>query len=364
MDQNDRQEARTGAVELLSFAMAAPDDTSGLANALSSGLSTHDVLAVFAKTEGNGLDNDWSRTLAHRAISDALAGAQVPMIIVSGGCEGFTTPHMLVAVLRATPSPAPTTRFLAAAFARSRPLEAHEIGTAAQIDATASTVRLLSDALGIEPAGLAYVHAVTPVVEPAPGDDMAARDGTAAHRSKPSSRAATALGAAHAINGIALERARTALRDGDRQVFGDRCVATAGSTAGRVELLAFAEVRSLANPNPTPAARPSTVRQGLACRVIRDLLDLGPLRDLASSSTIAAVLAKVDLPAGARLRGERLGFERDGDIHAFRHLRAAMSGAIAASTGSTRSFIGAGAEHQCPPNGALITVVTTEPNNP
>jgi cyanuric acid amidohydrolase len=53
------------------FAMAGPDDVSGLESLLASGaFKAQEIICIIAKTEGNGRVNDFSRPLAHRVFRD------------------------------------------------------------------------------------------------------------------------------------------------------------------------------------------------------------------------------------------------------------------------------------------------------
>lgn len=61
-------------------------------------------------------------------------------------------------------------------------------------------------------------------------------------------------------------------------------------------------------------------------------------------------------PAG-QILGRRTTMLSDADIHAERHARAALSGAIAAVLGESAVFISGGTEHQCPPGKAPIAVI-------
>jgi cyanuric acid amidohydrolase len=81
----------------------APDDVSGIAAAIASKqIDPGAVIAVLAKTEGNGLVNDFSRGHATLALSllfqrhlPAQQAAQI-CLVMSGGTEGAMTPHWLV----------------------------------------------------------------------------------------------------------------------------------------------------------------------------------------------------------------------------------------------------------------------------
>jgi cyanuric acid amidohydrolase len=353
--------ATAATVSFVSLPMDAPDDMAAVRKHLAAGLPASDILAVFIKTEGNGLDNDWSRPLALRALREVPGWPldQEPMVVVSGGCEGFTTPHLLL-VVRAPGR-------LVACHAVSPPLDTSEIGTPVQIEATAQAVRQACQAGGLEPGSAAYAHVVAPWLDAhvPRGDGTPVADG--AHASKPWSRGASALGAAVVLDGLDADLAARALAGRQASVHGTRCAVTAGATGGRVQVLVLADrssgsavqERGSTRHTRPGTAGPSATGQRLRCHVLRDPLDLPPSRGAADAPPVA-VLFKGDPPPDGRLRGERLVLLGDSDLHAFRHHRAAMSGLLAAHCGSTRLFIGGGAEHQCPPGGGLLLVVDQE----
>src|SRR4029079_686503 len=82
---------------------AAPDDMSGIEAAIVAGrIDPNGVVAVLAKTEGNGLVNDFSRGHATLALSLLFqrhlppeAGARI-CLMMSGGTEGGMAPHWIV----------------------------------------------------------------------------------------------------------------------------------------------------------------------------------------------------------------------------------------------------------------------------
>ena len=79
---------------------AAPDDMSGIEAAMAAGrIDPNGVVAVLAKTEGNGLVNDFSRGHATLALSllfqrhlPAQQAAQI-CLVMSGGTVGAMAPH-------------------------------------------------------------------------------------------------------------------------------------------------------------------------------------------------------------------------------------------------------------------------------
>ena len=86
-----------------------------------------------------------------------------------------------------------------------------------------------------------------------------------------------------------------------------------------------------------------------------DAKGIAAAHSAAGSGLIAAMFAKAE-PVG-QIMGRRTTMLSDADIHAERHARAALSGAIAAVLGETAVFISGGTEHQCPPGKAPIAVI-------
>src|SRR5262252_5800219 len=82
---------------------SAPDDVSGIEAAIvARRIDPKGVIAVLAKTEGNGLVNDFSRGHATLALSllferhlPALEAKQI-CLVMSGGTEGAMAPHWVV----------------------------------------------------------------------------------------------------------------------------------------------------------------------------------------------------------------------------------------------------------------------------
>ncbi|HMJ41476.1 MAG TPA: ring-opening amidohydrolase, partial [Pseudolabrys sp.] len=82
---------------------AAPDDVSGIEAAIKAGrIDPAGVIAVLAKTEGNGLVNDFSRGLGTTHLS-LLFRRYLPVeaadkicLVMSGGTEGGMAPHWVV----------------------------------------------------------------------------------------------------------------------------------------------------------------------------------------------------------------------------------------------------------------------------
>lgn len=349
--------------------MADPGDVSALAHAIASGrLMPDDIVCIIVKTEGNGLDNDWTRVMAFDALVRLLHAHGVEpsvdrlSIIVSGGCEGVTTPHMAVFERRASGA-ASAGRALAIGHAVSPVLPPESIGTTAQVRAVRDSVLAAMRDAGLSAGEVEYVQVKAPWLS-APHQAEAKGRGVQlkaidAHGSKPWTRAACALGVATALGEVPVERVTDAAINADATLYSRRAAVTAGNDTMQCEVVVFG------------MSERWTGETRVAHGVLEDLLDAGAVRDTLARAGLApegaqlapaqraqlrTVLFKGDPSRNDRLRGERQVMWHDSDVHALRHLRAVMSGVIGALTGSTRVFVSAGAEHQGPPGGGALAI--------
>jgi len=96
---------------------ASPEDVSGIEAAIAAGrLDPKGIVAIFGKTEGNGLVNDFSRGFANQSLLSMLrkfisdeAACQV-CLVMSGGTEGAMAPHWIVFERRAGGASSPAGR--------------------------------------------------------------------------------------------------------------------------------------------------------------------------------------------------------------------------------------------------------------
>ena len=149
-------------------AMDHPGDVSAIAALFDRGeIEPGTVVAILGKTEGNGCVNDFTRGYAvtvlkalfaaRLGLSPEEAGNRVSMIM-SGGTEGGLSPHFLVFSIDETESTATPSLAIGAAFTRD--LAPEEIGTLAQVEATAEAVRAaMAKAALTEPDGAVDVVA-------------------------------------------------------------------------------------------------------------------------------------------------------------------------------------------------------------
>ncbi len=134
------------------IAMSGPADVSKLTALIEQGaLDPATIVAILVKTEGNGGVNDFTREYTCTTLATSLAPylratpAEVERriaMVVSGGTEGVLSPHATIFARRPTSAGSPNgEKRLAIGIAATRDFEPHEIGRAAQIEATAAAVK-------------------------------------------------------------------------------------------------------------------------------------------------------------------------------------------------------------------------------
>jgi cyanuric acid amidohydrolase len=350
----------------------APDDVSGLEARLAERtIDVESIVAVFGKTEGNGLVNDFSRGLATRALQDVLRAhredgdAGEACIVMSGGTEGALAPHFLVFEAREGDG-RETEGALAIGRARTPPLPHEHLGRLAQVDAVATGVRAAIGDAGIEADDdVHFVQIKCPLLTT---DRVAAADArglTTATRdtlkSMSLSRAASALGVAVALGEVDRATLTEEAIGRDWSLFSSRASTSAGVELADHEIVALGTAPGWSGP----------LRIGHA--VMRDGIDIAPVRTLLAelglsapgqlapeqSSQVVALLAKAEAGTSGTLRGYRHTMLNDSDISSTRHARAFVGGALASLVGHAEIFVSGGAEHQGPDGGGPVAIIAT-----
>jgi len=347
----------------------APDDVSGIEAAIAAKrIDPAGIVAIFGKTEGNGLVNDFSRGLATQSLGLMLErhlprerAAEV-CLVMSGGTEGAMAPHFVVFERRdGNGGRAPA---LALGRAHTNEVLAEDLGRLAHVDAVAAGVRAaMRDAAISDPADVHFVQVKCPLLTAsriaaaeARGAKVAVRDTL---KSMGLSRAASALGVAVAVGEID----RAALTDATIGVDFSRWSGRASCSAG-IELLNN-EIVVLGMSNAWSG--PLTIEHA----VMTDALDIEPVRaalarlGLASAGQLGeaerqrlvALLAKAEASSRGRLRGHRHTMLDDSDISSTRHARAFVAGALGGLVGHAEIFVSGGAEHQGPDGGGPVAVI-------
>jgi cyanuric acid amidohydrolase len=348
------------------IAMAGPADLTGLTALINAGtLDPRHIVAILVKTEGNGGVNDFTREYScaamaamlapHLGVTPAEAEHRIAMV-VSGGTEGVLSPH--ATVFARVPTPTEVRRDdrkrLAIGIAATRDFQPHEIGRAPQIAETTTAV-----VAAMRHAGIARVDDVHWVQIKCPlltADRVkASRDAgfepvtENAYKSMAYSRGASALGVAVAMGEIAAPV-------DDAAVLADwsLCSGVASTSAG-IELKNNIVI---VLGNSEEANGDSVISHA----VMRDAIDasavIAAMPARIDPSRIVNVLAKADPSPDGLVRGWRHTMLDDTDISATRHARAAVGGVIAGVTGCPAVFVSGGAEHQGPPGGGPVAVIS------
>jgi cyanuric acid amidohydrolase len=347
----------------------APDDVSGIETAIADARIDPDgIVAIFGKTEGNGLVNDFSRGYATQSLGLMLErhlprerAAEV-CLVMSGGTEGAMAPHFVV--FERADADADSAPSLALGRAHTAAVPAEHLGRLAHVDAVAQGVRdAMRDAMIEDTAALHFVQVKCPLLTAtrvaaaeARGAKVAVRDTL---KSMGLSRAASALGV-----GVALgEIDRAALSDAtigvDFGIWSGRASCSAGIELLNNEIVVLGMSPAWSGPLAIDHA------------VMADALDIEPVRAAlarlglpttgqlpeAARQRLVAFLAKAEASSRGRLRGHRHTMLDDSDISSTRHARAFVAGALGGLIGHAEIFVSGGAEHQGPDGGGPVALI-------
>ncbi len=348
---------------------AAPDDVSGIEAAIASGrIDPKGVIAVLAKTEGNGLVNDFSRGFATSVLSALFArflaaeDAGKICLVMSGGTEGAMAPHWIIFERRDGDGggrPA-----LAIGRAHTPELAFEHLGRVQQIDQVALGVQAAMKDAGIaDPSDVHFVQIKCPLLTAQRVGEALSRGATVATgdtlKSMGLSRAASTLGAAVALGEIN----RWELNDTDiatrRELWSGRTSSSAGIELLGHEIIVLGMSQAWSGPLAVDHA------------VMADAIDIEPVRaalgrlGLVTSGQLAArdrgrliaTLAKAEASHDGRLRGFRHTMLDDCDVAATRHARAFVCGALAGLLGHAEIYVSGGAEHQGPDGGGPVALI-------
>jgi cyanuric acid amidohydrolase len=305
-------------------------------------------------------------------------------MVVSGGTEGVLSPHATVFARvpaisggrfegshSALAAPSVRPKRLAIGIAATRDFLPHEIGRSPQIEATAAAVaEAMADAGIARSADVHWVQVKCPLLT-AERVQAARRAGHEpvtenAYKSMAYSRGASALG-------VALAMGETASPIGQEAVLADWSLASGVASASAGIELKNNVVIVLGNAEGVGGncfIAHAVMKDAIdAASVITAVRESGALADSwtgrddagdyrTDASRIIQVLAKADPSPDGTLRGFRHTMLDDTDISATRHARAAVGGLIAGLTGCPAAFVSGGAEHQGPPGGGPVAVIS------
>ncbi|MFD2183796.1 ring-opening amidohydrolase [Rhodoplanes azumiensis] len=354
------------------IAAAAPDDVSGIENAISDGrIDPAGIVAIFGKTEGNGCVNDFARGFATQSLGLMLQrhmsaeAAHAVCLVMSGGTEGGMSPHWTVFERRDTVE-GPNGVALAIGRTRTPVLPFGDLGRVAEVDMVAAGVRAaMADAGITDPADVHFVQIKCPLLTlrrigeaEAKGETVSTRDTL---KSMGLSRAASALGVAVALGEIARDQITDDKIATDWSLWSGRASCSSGIELLDHEIVVLGSSPAWAGPLVIDHA------------VMADGIDVEPVRAAlrrlgfsadgqlspAERGRLVALLSKAEASHDGKIRGHRHTMLDDSDISATRHARAFVCGALAGLVGHAEIYVSGGAEHQGPDGGGPVAVIAT-----
>jgi barbiturase len=357
------------AVSVAKFELASPQDTSGIAGWIASGISADQVVALIGKTEGNGGVNDFSRLLADQAYRRFLRKsgsrsrdeiATIPMVW-SGGCDGVIAPHV-TAFARDTKSGDPSQSRLTIGTAISAEILPEDIGRPAMIEKIAAGVKTAMREAGITDArDVHYVQTKTPLLTVDTVADAEGRSKTVACKVQESSgisNGTSALGVAVGLGEIGMPRPEQICRD----------LSLYSSVASCSSGVEFARAQIVILGNGKGAGGPFRIGHSL----MSDMLDMDGVYSAIRSAglelperpraedlqgRLVALFIKCEPNRNARLRGRRQVMFNDSDVPYHRHAKAAVGGAVTAATGDPAVFISVDAMHSGPHGSGPVAAI-------
>ena len=348
---------------------AAPDDVSGIEAAIKAGrIDPAGIIAVLAKTEGNGLVNDFSRGLGTTHLM-LLFRRYLPVetadricLVMSGGTEGGMAPHWVV--LERSEAAGGTSPALAIGRAHTPPLPFEQLGRLFEVEQVAEGVRAAMRDAGIaDVANVHFVQIKCPLLTAqrigeadARGVKVATRDTL---KSMGLSRAASALGAAVALGEINKSKISDADIGTNFDLWSGRASASAGIELLNHEIVVLGMSAQWSGPLAIDHA------------VMQDAIDIEPVRAAmariglstqgqltpADRWKLIALLGKAEASHDGRLRANRHTMLDDSDISSTRHARAFVCGALAGLVGHAEIYVSGGAEHQGPDGGGPVALI-------
>lgn len=352
---------------ILKVPMAAPDDVAALDQELrSAGLAASSIGAVMCMTEGDG----FARGFASLAISDWLGPLiglepedvpeRVPLIMI-GGCSGLVSPYAAIFVNDPNAGLAPEDELRLSIGITATPIiPPSEVGTLAMVDAVAEAVQAAMDEAGID--GLEDVHNVQ-IKTPWPSPPELA--GTSRSGMDPGlvgayARAAGALGVAVALGEVRRDELTEEALTTRSDLRSDVASASSGNERNTVAVIVMGNA-----PGRAGAYRigHSIMSDGIDLPGVYAALESAGVDPSSPPTAIADavdhVFVKSAVDGTDECRGRRHVLRTD-YLGPFSWLlgKAVIHATVAAVVGDPMMQVSGGGEHQGPPGGGSVAVVT------
>lgn len=368
-------------VDMFVCPMATPADTSGLQRLADEGkIKPDSLVALVGKTEGTGFHDDWGRVWADVALREWTARfAGIPIdevanrviFVLSGGCPGVITPH-IVAVSREwvdAPERGASDKRLVVGRAPSEPIAPEEVGRMGQIKkVAAATHKAMHDAGLSDPKDVHLVMVKVPGLTIASIADAESRGKTVVTRdltfgpegAGAYSNDGAALGVALALGEVPEGKLSDEVVRRDWSLYSEVGMTSSGGEKRHGEVVLFGN--STASQSPLRIGHAVT-RDFVDAQGVRDALRSAGLKfnaglpDETDLHRLVHVFAKSVIPGSNIIRGQRVTLLDDADAYT---IGKALGGMLIASvTGRTTNYVSGGERnsHQGPPGGNIVAAV-------
>lgn len=363
-------------IDVFKFAMDRPDDLSQLLSLIESGKVIPDgIIAIVAKTEGNGNVNDFTRGFTTLAIQNFLSSylhcsreevSNKVSIVCSGGCEGVMSPHatLFTRNTAGTATGGTGKKRLAVGVKNTRNLLPEEIGTRIHAKEVAKVVlEAMKDAKIQGKSDVHFVQIKCPLLTSGRINDAERRGKKVVTRdtlkSMAFSRGASALGVAIALGEVDEDKVTDSAICNDLTLYSN-----VASTSAGIELMNN-EVVVMGNSSESTSdfvIGHSAMKDPIDIEAVKTALsnvgiNSDPVVRKSDSDRLVNVFAKAGAHPSGLVRGRRTTMLTDSDISSTRHVRGVVSAVIAAVVGDPMIYVSGGSEHQGPAGGGPIAAI-------
>ena len=371
--------AKVQTVGVHKIPMSSPSDVSGIDALIDSGdIKPENIIAIVAKTEGNGVVNDFSRGLTELSLKIMLSErmgisrenvADRISMVMSGGCPGLMSPHYTIFTSEWGEGEEHPDKRLVVGVAFSRELLPEEIGRMGQIEEVAKAVQEATKNAGItDPADIHFVQVKNPLLTKPRIADAKARGqtvvteetGVTYHGSMCYANDASALGVGLGTGEIPRDKLNDDMVRKDFSLYSNVSSTSSGGEKSRAEVVVMG--------NSTNSASPFRIGHS----IMKDLIDANGVKEALRSAgldfaccpsdsdleKVVNVLAKAVVPSHGLLRGRRFAMHDDSDIST-KPARAVGNAVIASVIGDTMNYVSGGEvdSHSGPPDGNPVAAI-------
>jgi len=355
--------------------MADPSDTTELAALIENGtFKADEVVAVLAKTEGNGCVNDFTRgftTFAYQVyLADRLGVAREEVarrvaFVMSGGTEGVLSPHANIFVNSEHQGIPNSEKRLAVGVGHTRDFLPEEMGRMAMVEEVSGSVCKIMKETGIErPEDVHFAQIKCPLLTSERIAEARKRDQSVVtvdtYESMAYTRAASALGIALALGELAAESLSDEVICEDWNLYSEVASTSSGVEVMNCEIILMGNASSSISDL---VIGHSVMKDALDSAAVIDALRAVGLKvtdgrlDPEEAARLVNVYAKAEPDPSGYVRGRRHTMINDSDINKTRHGRSVVGAVVASVVGDPMVYVSGGAEHQGPAGGGPVAAI-------